>query len=49
MVYRSQASRWDGVVDYDDPQAVKRHLAFFDEVWADSLIQPELRATAIDF
>ena len=28
---------------------VKRYLAYFDEVWAGSLIQPELRATAIDF
>ena len=28
---------------------VKRYLAYFDEVWAGSLIQPEMRATAIDF
>ena len=49
VAYRLVAARWDGVVDYDDPHAVKRHLAYFEEVWVDSLIQPELRATAIDF
>jgi hypothetical protein len=33
----------------NDQQVVKRYLAYFDEVWAVSIIQPELRATAIDF
>jgi hypothetical protein len=49
IAYRQQASRWDGIVEYDDTQVVKRYLAYFDEVWAGSMIQPELRATAIDF
>jgi hypothetical protein len=49
IAYRQQASRWDGIVEFDDQSVVRRHLAYFDEVWAVSLIQPELRATAIDF
>jgi hypothetical protein len=49
IAYRQQCSRWDGIVEFNDQQVVKRHLAYFDEVWAVSLIQPELRATAVDF
>lgn len=49
IAYRQQCSRWDGIVEFDDQSVVRRHLAYFDEVWAVSLIQPELRATAIDF
>lgn len=49
IAYRQQASRWDGIVEFNDVQVVRRYLAYFDEVWAGSLIQPELRATAIDF
>jgi hypothetical protein len=49
IVFRQQCSRWEGMVDFDDIAIVKRYLAFFDEVWAGSLIQPEMRATAIDF
>jgi 8-oxo-dGTP pyrophosphatase MutT (NUDIX family) len=49
IVYRQQSSTWDGIVDFNDVATVKRHLAYFDEVWAGSLIQPELRAMAVDF
>ena len=49
IAYRQQSSRWEGIVEFNDQQVVKRYLAYFDEVWAVSLIQPELRATAIDF
>jgi hypothetical protein len=49
IAYRQQCSRWDGVVEFNDPAVVRRHLAYFDEVWAESQIQPELRATAVDF
>ena len=49
IAYRQQCSRWEGIVEFNDQQIVKRYLAYFDEVWAVSLIQPELRATAIDF
>jgi len=49
IAYRQQASRWEGIVEFNDTNIVKRYLAYFDEVWAGSLIQPELRATAVDF
>ncbi len=49
IAYRQQSSRWEGIVEFNDQQIVKRYLAYFDEVWAVSLIQPELKATAIDF
>jgi hypothetical protein len=49
IAYRQQASRWDGIVEFSDASVVRKYLAYFDEVWAGSLIQPELRATAIDF
>ena len=49
IAYRQQRTRWDGIVDFNDQQVVKRYLAYFDEIWAVSLIQPEMRATAIDF
>jgi len=49
IVYRQQSSNWEGLAEFNDPSIVRRYLAYFDEVWAGSLIQPELRATAVDF
>jgi len=49
IVYRQQADKWEGIVEFDDASIVRRYLAYFDEVWAGSLIQPEMRATAVDF
>ena len=49
IAYRQQCSKWEGIVEFNDQQIVKRYLAYFDEVWAGSLIQPEMRATAVDF
>jgi hypothetical protein len=49
IVYRQQFTNWEGIVDFNDAATVKRHLAYFDAVWVDSLIQPELRALAVDF
>ncbi len=49
IAYRQQASRWDGIVEFNDKEIVRRYLDYFDSVWAGSQIQPELRATAIDF
>jgi hypothetical protein len=49
IAYRQQASKWEGIVACDDTTIVKRYLAYFDEVWSGSLIQPEMRATAVDF
>jgi len=49
IAFRQQCSRWEGIVEFDDTSIVKRYLSYFDEVWAGSLIQPEMRATAVDF
>jgi hypothetical protein len=49
IAFRQQSSSWEGTVEFNDPAVVKRHLAFFDEIWAGSLIQPEMRATAVEF
>jgi hypothetical protein len=49
IAYRQQCSRWDGIVEFNDVSVVRRYLAYFDEAWAESQIQPELRATAVDF
>ena len=48
IAFRQQASTWDGIVEFNDASVVKRYLAYFDEVWAGSLVQPEMRATAVD-
>jgi hypothetical protein len=48
IVYRQQCSKWEGIVEFNDASIVKRYLAYFDEVWAGSQIQPEMRATAVD-
>jgi hypothetical protein len=49
IAYRQQSSRWDGIVEFNDVAVVRRYLAYFDEAWAESITQPELRATAVDF
>jgi hypothetical protein len=49
IAYRQQASRWDGIVELDDKDVARRYMEYFNSVWAGSLIQPELRATAVDF
>jgi hypothetical protein len=49
IAYRQNAAKWEGIVEFNDATVVKRYLAYFDEVWSGSLIQPEMRATAIDF
>ena len=49
IAFRQQCSRWEGIVEFNDTTIVKRYLAYFDEVWAGSLIQPDMRATAVDF
>jgi hypothetical protein len=49
IAYRQNAGKWEGIVEFDDASIVKRYLAYFDEVWSGSLIQPEMRATAVDF
>jgi hypothetical protein len=49
IAYRQNCAVWEGIVQHDDASIAKRYLAYFDEVWAGSLIQPEMRATAVEF
>jgi hypothetical protein len=43
LVYRLQASRWDGISDMNDPAVSRRYLNFFDEVWHASAPDYRLR------
>lgn len=43
LVYRLQASRWDGIVDMNDAAVARRYLNYFDEVWIASEPEAETR------
>ena len=43
LVYRLQASRWDGIVEMNDPAVARRYLNFFDEAWTASAPHAETR------
>ena len=43
IVYRLQASRWDGIADMDDPAVARHYLNFFDESWMASAPDAETR------
>jgi len=43
LVYRQQASRWDGIVDMNDASVARRYLNYFDEVWIASEPEAETR------
>lgn len=43
LVYRLQASRWDGIVDMNDASVARRYLNYFDEVWIASEPEAETR------
>lgn len=43
LVYRLQASRWEGIADTYEPGKAKKYLRFFDEVWQASEVEPEFR------
>lgn len=43
LVYRLQASRWDGIAEMDDPTVARRYLNFFDEAWIASAPDAETR------
>ena len=44
LVYRLQASRWDGIAELNDPPIARKYLAYFDEVWHASESDLEYRA-----
>jgi hypothetical protein len=43
LVYRVNASRWEGIADTDSPRIAQRYLEFFEKVWQRSTAAAELR------
>lgn len=43
IVYRPDASRWEGMTDQFSPAVARRYLAEFDRIWAASIQEPDLR------
>jgi hypothetical protein len=43
LLYRLQASRWDGIAEMNDPPVARRYLTYFEEVWVASEPHRELR------
>jgi hypothetical protein len=43
LVYRLQASRWEGILEMNDPVVSRRYLNYFDEVWIASEPEAETR------
>jgi hypothetical protein len=49
IAYRPDWAKWQGIVEFDDTSVVRRHLNHFNEVWAVSMFQPEMRSAAVEF
>ncbi|MDX1500035.1 MAG: hypothetical protein R3176_09065 [Woeseiaceae bacterium] len=47
LVYRLQASRWDGIVDTYEPAVAKLYGKMFDEIWLASEVEREFRQLGI--
>jgi len=47
LVYRLQASRWEGIVDIDEPAVAKLYGKMFDEIWLASEVHMEFRQLGI--
>lgn len=43
LVYRVNASRWEGIADNNSPRIARRYLEFFTEVWSKSAVADDLR------
>ena len=43
LVYRLQASRWEGILEMNDPVVSRRYLNYFDEIWIASEPEAETR------
>jgi hypothetical protein len=43
LVYRLQASRWEGIVEMNDPLVARRYLNYFDDIWIASEAEAETR------
>lgn len=47
LVYRLNASRWEGIADTNSPRVAQRYAELFDDVWNKSQVVQELRALHI--
>ncbi|MDA1063945.1 MAG: hypothetical protein O2907_06405 [Proteobacteria bacterium] len=47
LVYRLQASRWDGIVDTFEPPVARLYSKMFDEIWLASEVEVEFRQLGI--
>lgn len=43
IAYRLDATRWEGISDTNSPSVAHKYLSEFDEIWAASIQEPELR------
>jgi hypothetical protein len=43
LLYRVDASRWEGIADTYEPAVARRYLRLFNEIWAASVVEQELR------
>ena len=43
LLYRVDATRWDGIADTYEPAVAKRYLGLFNEIWEASVVEQELR------
>ena len=47
LVYRLQASRWEGIADTHEPAVAKLYSKMFDEIWLASEVEVEFRQLGI--
>ena len=43
LLYRVDASRWEGIADTHEPAIARRYLGLFTEIWEASVVEQELR------
>lgn len=43
LVYRVDASKWEGIADTHEPAVANRYLGMFNEIWSASRVQTERR------
>lgn len=47
LVYRLQASRWEGIVDTYEPPVARLYSKMFDEIWLASEVEAEFRQLGV--
>jgi len=47
LLYRLQASRWEGIADTYEPSVAKLYGTMFDQIWLDSEVEMEFRQLRI--